>query len=405
MKLVERAKNMILTPKSEWDVVNQEATTNAGLYKDYIVYLAAIGPIASFLGMSFVGISFLGTRPIVDGLTAAIVSYVLALVGVFLIALLINVLAPTFGGQKNQVQALKVAAYSYTPAWVASVLGIVPMLGILILVAALYGLYVLYLGLPVLMKAPKEKAVGYTVTIVVCAIVIGLVFAKIGAAFGGFGMWSHPSVSLSSSGDNRATNDRLSQMRADIDEANKKLEAAKQSGNPQDQAAAVGAAMGALLAGGAKPAEPVDQNLLKAMLPETVGGLKRTEQESEKGGVGNLKISHASATYGDQQGRSVNLTITDAGGAPMFAGLAAWASVEEDKQTSDGYEKIGKVDGRPAHETYRKQAKDGEYSVVVASRFVVEARGQQVDMDTIKQAVAAVGLDKLDAMKDVGVKP
>src|ERR1019366_2975341 len=100
---------------------------------------------------------------IVAGLSMALMSYVFALAAVFLVALLIDALAPTFGGEKNPLQALKLATFSYTPAWVAGVLHNIPALGVLVLLAGLYSLYVLYLGLPVLMKAPKEKAVGYTV--------------------------------------------------------------------------------------------------------------------------------------------------------------------------------------------------------------------------------------------------
>jgi hypothetical protein len=168
MNLIERAKNIILTPKSEWEVVAPEATPTAELYKSYIVPLAAIGPIASFIGLSLVGFGAFRV-PIMAGLTNAIVAYVLGLVGVFIISLIINGLAPTFGGEKNPMQALKVAAYSYTPAWIASVLHILPALSILVLLASLYGLYVLYLGLPVLMKCPREGGRLYLV-VVICAI-------------------------------------------------------------------------------------------------------------------------------------------------------------------------------------------------------------------------------------------
>jgi hypothetical protein len=140
------------------------------------------------------------------------------------------------------------------------------------------------------------------------------------------------------------------------------------------------------------------------MLPETVAGLKRNSLEAQKIGMGDLKVAKASANYGDAQGHTVSMTITDAGGAALFTGLATWASIEQDKETENGYEKIGKVAGRPVREVFNKRGMDGEYSVVVAGRFVVESHGQQVDMDTLKQSVAAVGLDRLEALKGVGVK-
>lgn len=227
MDLIQRIKNIVLTPKTEWEVIAPETTSTAELYKGYIIPLAAIGPIASFIGLSLVGVGvpLMGSyrMPLLSGLSMAIVSYVLALVGVFILALIIDALAPTFGGEKNQMQALKLAAYAYTPAWVASVLHILPALGILVLLASLYGLYLLYLGLPVLMKSPKEKAAGYTAVVVVCAIVIGIVFGLVGGAMGGFGhspgymgrQMGSPGPaagSSSTSGDARVAQEKLNQL-------------------------------------------------------------------------------------------------------------------------------------------------------------------------------------------------
>ena len=109
------------------------------------------------------------------GLTGAVFAFVFAIVGVFILAFIINALAPTFGAQKDSNKAFKVAVYSYTPAWIAGALQILPALAILGVLAALYGLYLLYLGLPALMKAPQDKAIGYTAVVVVCAIVLSIV--------------------------------------------------------------------------------------------------------------------------------------------------------------------------------------------------------------------------------------
>jgi len=411
MNLVDRAKNIILSPQSEWEVINLETTTTAELYKGYIVLLAAIGPIAIFLGsvafgvrVPYFGVSHFG---VLAGLLTAIVSYVCALIGVFLMALVIDALAPTFGGQKNQMQALKVTAFSFTPAWVAAVFHLIPMLGVLALLASLYSLYVLYLGLPILMKTSKEKAVGYTAVAVLCAAVIFIVFGTVAGAIGGLAMWSSGSnfsYSNSNGGNGGVNIDALRQSGVNIDAANKNMEAARLSGNPQAQVNAAGAAMATMMSGNGTAVDPVDQNLLKALLPDAVASLKRNKLEAEKVGMGNFKISKADAGYAGDAGQSIDITITDSGGASMFAGLAAWSMIEQEKETDDGYEKMGKVDGRPVHEKFNTKSKDGEYSVVVASRFIVDAHGRQVDMDTLKQSVAAIGLDKLEAMKSVGVK-
>jgi hypothetical protein len=186
MDLVERAKRILLQPGQEWQVINTETTTTADLYKSYIAPLAAIGPVASIIGMSVVGVSvpFFGTYrvPFGTAISHAVVTYVMTLVGVYVLALIINALAPTFAAEKNDMQALKVAAYASTAAWLAGVFTLIPMLSILG-VLGLYSLYLLYLGLPILMKAPQEKALAYTAVVVVAAIVVFAVISVVAGAF------------------------------------------------------------------------------------------------------------------------------------------------------------------------------------------------------------------------------
>ncbi|HEY2817188.1 MAG TPA: YIP1 family protein [Casimicrobiaceae bacterium] len=182
-RLVERVKAILFTPGSEWPVIEQEATTAADIYKGYVAPLAAIGAIASFIGLSLIGIGGVLRFGVIAGLMHALLGYVFAFVVVFAVAWLIDALAPTFGGQRDSLRALKVTAYSYTPAWIAGVVNLVPVLGILGLIVSLYGLYLLYLGLPVLMRCPKDKALGYTVVVVLCAIVIGAILATLTSCF------------------------------------------------------------------------------------------------------------------------------------------------------------------------------------------------------------------------------
>ena len=195
MSLMERAKNILLQPKAEWPVIEKEQTTTGALYTGYIIPLAAIGPVAQIIGWSVIGMSlpFVGSFRVPIGYAgrAAVVAYVGALLGTFVLALIIDGLAPTFGGQKNQMQALKVAAYSSTAAWVAGIFSLFPPLAILSLLG-LYSLYLLYLGLPVLMKAPEDKALGYTVVVIICAIVLYIVIAAITRQF----MWRPTGMGL-----------------------------------------------------------------------------------------------------------------------------------------------------------------------------------------------------------------
>ena len=125
MALMNRVKAILLTPKTEWPVIDGETTSVGALYMGYIMPLAAIGPICSIVGWTVFGMSmpFMASYrvPIGFAVRNAAFQYVGALIGVFVMALIIDALAPTFGGQKNQIQALKVAAYSATAAWVAGI--------------------------------------------------------------------------------------------------------------------------------------------------------------------------------------------------------------------------------------------------------------------------------------------
>ena len=125
MDLQTRAKNILLTPNTEWPVIAGEQSSTGSLITGYVMPLAAIGAIAGFIGGSLVGttIPFVGTyrAPILAGLTTAVFVFVMAIVGCLILAFIIDALAPTFGAQKNSAQALKVAVYSYTPAWIAGV--------------------------------------------------------------------------------------------------------------------------------------------------------------------------------------------------------------------------------------------------------------------------------------------
>ncbi len=186
MNIVERIKGILLKPKEEWQNISGETAAIPELYKTYIAKLAAIGPVASIIGMSIVGISlpFVGSFriPITTSIASAVVNYILTLVGVYVLALIIDGLAPTFSGEKNILQAFKVATYSYTPGWVVGIVGLIPALSPLGILG-LYGLYLLYLGLPILMKSPKEKSLVYTIAVIIAAIIILVVISFISRVF------------------------------------------------------------------------------------------------------------------------------------------------------------------------------------------------------------------------------
>jgi hypothetical protein len=186
MNLVDRVKRILLSPKTEWAAIDAEPATLAELYTRYIMPLAAIGPLAQLIGYSVFGISvpFIGTYrvPIGTAITQALVTYILTLAGTYVLALIIDALAPTFNGQRSQIQSLKLAAYSLTASWVAGIFSLIPGLRILTLLG-IYSLYLLYLGLPVLMKTPREKAASYTAVVILAAIVLSIVIGAVASVF------------------------------------------------------------------------------------------------------------------------------------------------------------------------------------------------------------------------------
>jgi hypothetical protein len=186
MNLVDRVKRILFSPGTEWPIIEAEPTTPAELYTGYIMPLAAIGPIAQIIGYSVFGITvpFVGTYrvPIGTALTSALVSYVLTVASTYVLALIIDGLAPSFSGQRSRIQALKLAAYSSTAAWVAGIFLLVPGLRILT-VLGLYSVYLLYLGLPVLIRSPREKVLTYTVVVVLAAVVLFMLSGAIAGRF------------------------------------------------------------------------------------------------------------------------------------------------------------------------------------------------------------------------------
>lgn len=170
--LIHRIKNMIATPQTEWPVIESEPTTIAQLYKRYVVPLAAFSALMSFFRISVIGIG-LWRMPVPSGLLYALVSFALGLLGLYVVGWVIDMLAPAFSGQRDRRQALKTAAYASTPAAIGAVFVLLGRLGALLhLAAAICGIYLLYLGLPVLMRSPREKAVGYTAAVIVCAVLL-----------------------------------------------------------------------------------------------------------------------------------------------------------------------------------------------------------------------------------------
>jgi hypothetical protein len=170
MNLFERVKAILVSPKSEWRVIAREPGDMASLFANYVAILAAIPAICGLIGWVLMGL------PLGTSILIALVRYVLSFVAVYLVALIIDALSPTFDGAKNFDNALKLAVYSATPFWLAGVFLLIPRLEFL-RILGLYGIYLLWLGVPPVMRVPEQKSLAYTGAIVACIIVIGVIFA------------------------------------------------------------------------------------------------------------------------------------------------------------------------------------------------------------------------------------
>lgn len=404
MALVDRVKNILLKPRTEWDAIAADATSTQGLITGYVLPLAAVAAVAAFIGHVFVGISapFVGTVKIgmVAGLVGLVFSLVMAVVMVFVVGFIADALAPSFGGQKNMGQAVKVAAYSYTPVWVVGILAIIPALGILGILAGLYAIYLLYLGLPRLMKAPQEKAMGYTAVVVIAAIVIGIVIGMVGGlitapammAGGAMSGRTAPHVTF----DKDSPMGKLEDFSKKMEDAGKKMEAAQKSGDPNKQMEAALGALGTALSGG-KAVDPVQIDALKPFVPEKFAGLPRTDIRTERSGVAGLMIAKAEGEYRDGD-KHVQLEVSDTGGAAGLLGMAAWLGVQGEKEDANRRESTRKEGNRVVHEEVDKKGGNNQYTVVLANRFVVSAEGN-ADFSALKSAVNGLDLGKIEALK------
>jgi hypothetical protein len=383
--LVARVKALLLRPSPTWDEIDLEPATVAGLFKGWVLPLAAIPAVAGAVGLLVFGFSdgFMGFgysfRPSPAWVLGnALLQYGLGVALVFVVGVVVNGLAKTFGGVQDHTQAMKVAAYAPTASWVAGAAMILPQLWIVALLGGLYSLYLLYLGLPKLMKTPAERKLPYFAAVVAVAILASIVIGIASNSIMGVGRMAGMagpgamSGKLTVPGQGEVDLGRLEEQAKRAEEAAKRI----QSGE-----------------GGAA----TDPDTLKALLPANLAGFSRTEVEASSGGAAGIDGAQAEATY-EKAGANLRLQVTDLAEAGALAGMASAFKVKSSKETSTGYERVDTIDGRLTQESYDRSARSGEYSVLVAERFMVEARGDGVTMEELKAAVNAVGVGRLESL-------
>ena len=365
--LVQRIKALVTKPAETWPGIASEPDSPGALVRRVAVPLAAIGPLATLLHGQLFGFGALGFnyKPgLAMGLTTALVSYLLALLGVAVLALIADALAPKFGGTADRSSAFKLIVWGATPAWVVGIAQAIPGLGILWLLG-LYSLYLFYTGAAPLMKVPQDKAAGYTAVTILAAMVLWLVAGALSTPVAGLlgGGMAGSTISGSSDGGTITLPGGGALDTGRLEQAGKQLEAA---------------------ANGQKVA--VDAARLQALLPGSIGSFQRTAVESQAlGGMG----SQAEGTYtrGD---RSFRLKVVDMSGLGAIAGIGAAMGVQESREDADGYSKTSTVNGQMQVEEWNRTNNSGKFGTMIASRFMIEAEGDAGSIDELKAAVAAI---------------
>jgi len=183
--IIQRVINILTKPKQEWEVIATEHPNAMKLIGGYALILALIPALSAVIKYGIIGSSFMGytSRSFGMGIQTGLVQLLSAVIGVYLLAWVIDLLAPSFESEKNFGRSLQLAVYASTPQWVAGILLLLSTtMSMLIMVIGLYAIYLLAVGMPVMKNTPKDKVVGYVALTIVAMIVIGIVLALILAA-------------------------------------------------------------------------------------------------------------------------------------------------------------------------------------------------------------------------------
>lgn len=380
--MVARVQQLLLNPREAWPQIAAEPADAAQLYRQYLLWLAAIPAVCGFVGFSLVGVGAFGITvrvPLLAGLAQMLLSYALSLVGVWMLALTVQALAPHFGGEADRMQALKLAVYASTAALLGGVFSLLPALAMLGVLAALYSVYLLYTGLPVLMRSPQARALPYTAVVVVAAIVLGVVLGALTALLTPSRLGAVPALAVGRTGEP-----------APLDAAGRALQAAAAAD------AAPGAAGSAVAQALAQAPGAVDLQALKDALPARLGGLERQALEVHDGAALGLPTRQARAHYGSDA-RQVALEITDLGGlAPLaLLGLGAAQGEREDATTA---EKTWQEGGRTWHQRADKDGGHAEFKVVLRNAVVVALEADRTTPEALRQWLGQVNLAALEAL-------
>jgi hypothetical protein len=173
MNVVDRARAILFEPRTEWPAIERETGGMTALYVGYVAILAAVPEVANFIGQSLIG----AYKPIGAGLMRAVVVYLATFPVVYLVAVVIDVAAPRFGGKKNWQNAFRLSVYAHTPLWLAGVFLLVPGLNFLVILGGLFGFRLLWVGLPLLMNARADRTMAYAALVTACMLIPAVVLS------------------------------------------------------------------------------------------------------------------------------------------------------------------------------------------------------------------------------------
>jgi len=403
-QLVQRASDMLLQPRATWSEVADENIDIPGIYRHYLVFLAAIPAVAGFIGLSLVGADAFGVSfrvPVVSGLVNMVVSYVLTLAMLYVVALMANALAPRFQGEKNLLNAFRLIAFGATAGMVGGVFSVLPSLAMLGLIAGLYSIYLIYTGVPVLMKIPPEKAVGYTAVLIVCAVVAGVLVGLASTLFTGPGR-SPPAVfggAQPGSGHVaiKVPGTEITFDTAKIEAAGREFEGAQTGGDPAAAGEAVGAMLGAVMGG--QGGKPIELDALRKFVPEAFDGFQREGIDARTESLMGMSTSSVAAQYASGVSQ-IEIRLQDLGAVPaLVMAQAAWANSTVDRETAGEVERIYKKGGIAIKELYRKNGNAGSMQLLLPNQIMVVVTGKRTSFDAVRTAVASLDLTGLAQLK------
>jgi hypothetical protein len=400
---VRRATDMLVRPQATWQQVSQESMGMGDIYRQYLMFLAAIPALSAFVGLSLVGTGVFGVRfrqPLLEGLAQMLLGYALSLVMVWVMAWTANALAPRFGGEKNLLNAFKLMAFGATAAMLGGVFSLLPALALLGVIAALYTVYLIYLGVPVMMKVPSEKALAYTAVLIVCGIVVSILVSLAGSLFSGTGKTqalasSDKSEKSAKSGhiDIRIPGADIRLNTAQMAAAGRALESAQAKGDPDAAGQAMGQVLGAVLGGQGQAAMTPAQ--LRSFMPEQIGEFKRAGLDVRSEGMMGVTMPSVSAQFADNNSQ-LEIRIQDFGHLPAVAlSKAAWAQHTIEREDAQEVERVYQKEGMRIQELYAKNGDSAHIHYLLPNHVLLELNGQSADMQALRKAAAQIDLKAL----------